>query len=166
MSGLPLPAGIYNWYQGLLPTWLYPFQFPVNTDPPVTVSLVGPWPLILFGAVMLAAAFAAYSAWVWRVTLAERAAEAAGDDDDGPLRARRRPDGRPGPAGRPAPVWRQPGAPRALGPRPGPWGPGALRLASLPGVSPGRPARGSGGTSARKCGGRAPWAARRRMTNP
>ncbi len=83
VSGLPLPAGIYNWYQGLLPTWLYPFQFPVNTDPPVTVSLVGPWPLILFGAVMLAASFVAYSAFVWRVALAERAAGEDGADGDG-----------------------------------------------------------------------------------
>ena len=43
VSGLPLPNGVYNWYQGLLPTWLYPFQFPVNTDPAVGVQLLGPW---------------------------------------------------------------------------------------------------------------------------
>ncbi len=93
LSGLPLPAGIYNWYQGLLPTWLYPFQFPVNIDPAVTVSLVGPWPLILFGAVMVASAFVAYSAFVWRVALAERAA-AERDDVDG--------DGGPEPGPAPA----------------------------------------------------------------
>jgi hypothetical protein len=74
---LPLPVGFHNWYQGLLPTWIYAFQFPVNTDPAVTVSLAGPWPLLLFGAVMVAAGFVAYAAWVWRVAAAERAAEDA-----------------------------------------------------------------------------------------
>jgi hypothetical protein len=77
IAALPLPAAIFNFYQGLLPTWLYPFQFPVNTDPAVEVSLLGPWPAILFGAVLLAAGFVAYSAWVWRLALAERAAEEA-----------------------------------------------------------------------------------------
>ena len=81
LSGLPLPAGVYNWYQGLLPTWLYPFQFPVNTDPPVTASLAGPWPLVLFGVVMVAAAFTSYSAGVWRLVMAERAAEAASEGE-------------------------------------------------------------------------------------
>jgi hypothetical protein len=75
VAGLPLPNAVYNWYQGLLPTWLYPFQFPVNSDPPVSVSLVGPWPVVLFAAILLAAGFVAYSAWVWRLTLAGRAAE-------------------------------------------------------------------------------------------
>src|SRR5262249_20140897 len=36
ISALPLPSTIVNAYQGLLPTYLYPFQFPVNTDPAVT----------------------------------------------------------------------------------------------------------------------------------
>jgi hypothetical protein len=91
LSGLPLPAGIYNWYQGLLPTWLYPFQFPVNTDPPVTVSLMSLGPLLLFGLVMLAAAFVAYAAFVWRVAQAERTALAvavtAGGAPGGPAAA-------------------------------------------------------------------------------
>ncbi len=92
VAGLPLPSAVHNWYQGLLPTWLYPFQFPVNTDPAVSVSLLGPWPLLLFVAVLLTASLVAYSAWVWRLALAERAAEvddgetgagaAAGGDDD------------------------------------------------------------------------------------
>jgi hypothetical protein len=77
ISALPLPATIFNWYQGLLPTWLYPFQFPVNTDPAVTVSLAGPWPLMLFVAVLLAAVFVAYSAWIWRLALVERSASGA-----------------------------------------------------------------------------------------
>ena len=81
IAGLPLPSAVYNWYQGLLPTWLYPFQFPVNTDPAVSVSLLSPWPFILFVAVLMAAAIVAYSAWVWRLALAERAAE---DGSGGP----------------------------------------------------------------------------------
>jgi hypothetical protein len=86
VAGLPLPSEVHNWYQGLLPTWLYPFQFPVNTDPAVSVSLLGPWPILLFGAVLLAAAFVAYSAWVWRLALAERTADerSADDVDPGP----------------------------------------------------------------------------------
>ena len=82
VAGLPLPNAVYNWYQGLLPTWLYPFQFPVNIDPAVSVALVGPWPLLLFVAVLMAAGFVAYSAWVWRLALAERAAEDDGGDPD------------------------------------------------------------------------------------
>ena len=78
IAGLPLPSAVYNWYQGLLPTWLYPFQFPVNTDPAVSVSLLSPWPFILFVAVLMAAAVVAYSAWVWRLALAERTAEGDG----------------------------------------------------------------------------------------
>ena len=82
VAGLPLPEAVYNWYQGLLPTWLFPFQFPVNTDPAVSVSLLGPGPLLLFLAVMLAASFVAYSAWVWRLALAERSAERDSGDPD------------------------------------------------------------------------------------
>ncbi len=74
-SGLPLPNGIFNWYQGLLPTWLYPFQFAVNTDPAFSVSFASPWPLLLFAAVLVSAVIVAYSAWVWRIAIAERLAD-------------------------------------------------------------------------------------------
>ncbi len=84
IAGLPLPSAVYNWYQGLLPTWLYPFQFPVNTDPAVSVSLLGPWPFILFTAVLVAAAVVAYSAWVWRLALAERTAAGGGTENEAP----------------------------------------------------------------------------------
>ena len=76
-SGLPLPNSIFNWYQGLLPTWLYPFQFAVNTDPPFTVSFASPWPLLLFAAVLVSSVIVAYSAWVWRIAIAEREADGA-----------------------------------------------------------------------------------------
>jgi hypothetical protein len=85
VAGLPLPSAIFNWYQGLLPTWIYHFQFPVNTDPAVTVSLLAPGPIVLFVAVLLAAAVVAYSAWLWRLALAERrvAAGDTGESADG-----------------------------------------------------------------------------------
>jgi len=76
-SGLPLPNGLFNWYQGLLPSWLYPFQFAVNTDPPFSVSFAGPWPLLLLAAVIVSAVIVAYSAWVWRIAIAERLADEA-----------------------------------------------------------------------------------------
>jgi Gpi18-like mannosyltransferase len=76
-SGLPLPNGIFNWYQGLLPSWLYPFQFAVNTDPPFSVSFASPWPLLLLAAVLASAVIVAYSAWVWRIAIAERLADEA-----------------------------------------------------------------------------------------
>ena len=70
-SGLPLPGGVFNWYQGLLPTWLYPFQFPVNTDPPVTVSLAEPVaaPARSRPCWSSAGLIVAYSAWVWRIAM-------------------------------------------------------------------------------------------------
>jgi hypothetical protein len=77
-SGLPLPNGIFNWYQGLLPSWLYPFQFAVNTDAPFSVSFASPWPLLLFAAVLVSAVIVAYSAWVWRIAIAERLADESG----------------------------------------------------------------------------------------
>jgi dolichyl-phosphate-mannose--protein O-mannosyl transferase len=78
ISALPLPSELFNAYQGILPTWLYVFQFPVNTDPPVYVKLLDWWPAILFAALLVTAAIVGYSAWSWRIALAERAAERDG----------------------------------------------------------------------------------------
>ncbi|MEO8468631.1 MAG: phospholipid carrier-dependent glycosyltransferase [Chloroflexota bacterium] len=76
ISALPLPGALSNAYQGLLPTYVYPFQFPVST-----VNRSGPGPslislqpalllVVLAGVVVIVG----YSAWVWRVALAEGAA--------------------------------------------------------------------------------------------
>ncbi|MFM2105678.1 MAG: hypothetical protein RL338_710 [Chloroflexota bacterium] len=68
LSGLPLPSALFNAYQGLLPTYLYPFQFPVNLDPPGE----GP-PLASLEFAILALAIAgtavavAWSASSWRL---------------------------------------------------------------------------------------------------
>jgi hypothetical protein len=75
ISALPLPSAIANVYQGVLPTYLYAFQFPVSTIPRnVTIQLFGPVPLLLAASVTFLSLIVAYSAWVWRLALAERRA--------------------------------------------------------------------------------------------
>ncbi len=89
ISALPLPSVIANAYQGILPTYLYAFQFPSNRTEVVTgVKLIDPVAAILAVALTLLCIVLAYSAWVWRIALAERAAEdaevATGLAPDGP----------------------------------------------------------------------------------
>jgi hypothetical protein len=84
LSALPLPAPLVNAYQGFIPTYLYPFQFPVNTSDRsgATASLITPGSIALLLTLTAACVVFAYSASVWRVTLAERrAARAAGASD-------------------------------------------------------------------------------------
>ncbi|HEX7471974.1 MAG TPA: phospholipid carrier-dependent glycosyltransferase [Candidatus Limnocylindrales bacterium] len=95
LAALPMPSTIFNAYQGFLPTFLYPFQFPVNTDPvPAKMPSVFaadpnlfnlPPALVLGGVLLIACAVVAYSAWSWRVVLAGRS-ETPTDPGDG-LRA-------------------------------------------------------------------------------
>lgn len=88
ISALPLPAAIVSAYQGILPTYLYAFQFPVskvtrNTDTPLFTPMLA----ILLVALTATCLVVAYSAWVWRLTLADKAAaEIAPDDSDGRTR--------------------------------------------------------------------------------
>jgi hypothetical protein len=85
ISALPLPTAIANVYQGVLPTYLYAFQFPVsNVARNVPVHLLGPVPLLLGASLVFLAAVAAYSAWVWRLAIAERL---AGERDGAELEA-------------------------------------------------------------------------------
>ncbi|MER3418907.1 MAG: hypothetical protein C4343_07450, partial [Chloroflexota bacterium] len=78
VTGLPLPAAVHNAYQGVLPTYLYAFQFPVNTDQPVAPPpLLAPEPAILAAALGLTCLVVGYSAWVWRAALAEAAPDRA-----------------------------------------------------------------------------------------
>ena len=81
LSGLPLPSTIVNAYQGLLPTYLYAFQFPVNTDPVVPFHLFAPMKILgadvpgaplLFVALLVTCVVVGYSAWSWRISMAER----------------------------------------------------------------------------------------------
>jgi len=77
-SALPLPTAIANVYQGVLPTYLYAFQFPVNNVAAnVPIHLLGPVPLLLAGSMVFLSVVVAYSAWVWRLALAERRADDA-----------------------------------------------------------------------------------------
>ena len=73
ISALPLPTSIANVYQGVLPTYLYWFQFPVNNvAATVPTQLFGPVPILLAASVTFLAIIVAYSAWVWRLAIAER----------------------------------------------------------------------------------------------
>jgi hypothetical protein len=73
ISALPLPTSIANVYQGVLPTYLYWFQFPVNNvAATVPIQLFGPVPILLAASVTFLAIIVAYSAWVWRLAIAER----------------------------------------------------------------------------------------------
>ncbi|NJD26715.1 MAG: phospholipid carrier-dependent glycosyltransferase [Chloroflexi bacterium] len=79
ISGLPMPSNLHNAYQGFLPTYLYPFQFPVSTldrsvDAP---SLFDVGPAIMLLAIAFTALVVGYSTWSWRVALAERRLERA-----------------------------------------------------------------------------------------
>ncbi|HEY3523173.1 MAG TPA: phospholipid carrier-dependent glycosyltransferase [Candidatus Limnocylindrales bacterium] len=73
IAALPLPDSLVNAYQGLLPTYLYPFQFPVNTDPvPPGVKLIAAGPLLLAAGLVVFCLVVAYSAWLWRLALVDR----------------------------------------------------------------------------------------------
>jgi 4-amino-4-deoxy-L-arabinose transferase-like glycosyltransferase len=68
ISALPLPSTIVNAYQGLVPTYLYPFQFPVNTDPAVSnFKFFSLEPAVLLLALSVTCLVVGYAAWVWRI---------------------------------------------------------------------------------------------------
>lgn len=93
ISALPLPSAVANAYQGLLPTYLYAFQFPVSTaDRTITTPLLSPSLLILTVAIAATCLVVAYSTSVWRLANAESRAisMSAGtsmDDPDGLARS-------------------------------------------------------------------------------
>ncbi len=81
ISGLRLPSAVVNAYQGLLPTYLYYFDFPVNTAERNAVTpLFTPMLALLLAAVAITCLVVAYSAWSWRIVEAERAAGERGID--------------------------------------------------------------------------------------
>ena len=72
ISALPLPAPMVNAYQGLLPTYIYAFQFSVNTvDRSGAISFADPKFALLVVFLAIACCVVAYSAWVWRQALAD-----------------------------------------------------------------------------------------------
>jgi hypothetical protein len=59
-----------NAYQGLLPTYLYAFQFGVNTvDRGTAISFADPRFAVLMVFLLVACGVVAYSAWAWRQAL-------------------------------------------------------------------------------------------------
>jgi cytochrome bd-type quinol oxidase subunit 2 len=85
LAALPLPAAIANAYQGLLPTYVYPFQFPVSTVDRTGASppLFALGPALLLAALTFTCLVVAYSAWAWRMSVADRYAAEAGSDSEG-----------------------------------------------------------------------------------
>ncbi len=79
ISALPLPSAVVAAYQGILPTYLYAFQFPVSTvtrehrHAAVHADARGPDGRRSTVTCLVVA----YSAWVWRLALADKAAAAA-----------------------------------------------------------------------------------------
>ena len=158
-----------NVYQGVLPTYLYPFQFPVNNRPRsnVPIQLLGPVPLDARRRDGLPVP----RRRLLGVGLAARARRARG----GRRRTRRtrRPAATGGAPARARPA-RSRGRPARLGEpgraRPRAAGPAAGRLERLgadrPDGDPPSRARGDGGIGAWKPGGSSPRAARRRITTP
>ena len=61
-SALPLPTGLHNWYQGVLPTWTWPFQFGVTLESPAETALVSSATLVVGVLLLCAAAAGAYGA--------------------------------------------------------------------------------------------------------
>ncbi len=72
ISALPLPSQLVNAYQGILPTYLYAFQFPVSQiDRNASIALFTPMLGIIAAAVVVTCAVVGYSAWVWRLSAAD-----------------------------------------------------------------------------------------------
>jgi hypothetical protein len=61
-SALPLPTGLHNWYQGVLPTWTWPFQFGVTLESHAETALVSSATLVVGVLLLCAAAAGAYGA--------------------------------------------------------------------------------------------------------
>src|SRR5262249_21694432 len=81
IAALPLPSTIVNAYQGLLPTYLYAFQFSVDTfDRSGAISFSDPRFAVLMLFLVVACVVVAYSAWTWRLALADRG-RPSGDAD-------------------------------------------------------------------------------------
>ena len=82
IAALPMPAVLVNAYQGIIPTYLYAFQFPVSkVDRNVAMPILTPMLGLLLVAITVTCLVVAYSAWVWRLSLADRASDTSEDVD-------------------------------------------------------------------------------------
>ncbi len=80
IAALPLPSNITSAYQGLLPSYIYAFQFPVNEIPRGTTSFGNPQFVLFAAALVLTSVAVGYAAWVWRSALTERLPGGSGDE--------------------------------------------------------------------------------------
>ncbi len=89
ISALPLPASVVAAYQGILPTYLYAFQFPVTPKSARNehIQLFTRDFAILLVALTVTCLVVAYSAWAWRLARAESVAASEADDADGLARS-------------------------------------------------------------------------------
>ena len=104
ISALPLPSAIVNAYQGLLPTYLYAFQFPVSTvSRSAATNFATPVMAVLVLGLLVTCLVVAYSAWAWRIALAERRMSEDGPPDKGTEARAGSPGQRAAPTPEPAP---------------------------------------------------------------
>ena len=66
LTGLPMPSGLVNIYQGLLPTWNYAFQFATDLDPPVKGGIIDTGTIVIGGVTVLAVVGVMVVARRWR----------------------------------------------------------------------------------------------------
>ena len=78
IAALPLPASFVNMYQGLLPTWIYDFQFTVNMTPAAHPKLLSAGSLALIGAILIGSGAVMYAARAWYLELGMRRAQRDG----------------------------------------------------------------------------------------
>jgi hypothetical protein len=84
IAALPVRATLVNAYQGILPTYLYAFQFPVSKAPRnVPEPFLSPTLALLTVAIIATCLVVAYSASVWRLAMAESRAAGAGSGGGG-----------------------------------------------------------------------------------
>jgi hypothetical protein len=74
LSALPMPQAIIGVYNGLLPTWLYGFQFSVNLQQAVNIKLVDATSLSYTALALVVAGIAGWAAWERRVVVGYRRA--------------------------------------------------------------------------------------------
>ena len=83
ISALPLPTTLVNAYQGILPTYIYAFQFGVNTIERGATVFADIRFGILLVFLVVACGVVAYSARIWRIANAEDAARGGTGDAAG-----------------------------------------------------------------------------------